>query len=190
MKTNDTSKIEPLTSGREVYALRHTHDHRGATWYDDQPTQRAVWLCAYRLHRSGQDDDAYPYFKQLEADGTFFPTVDDYEVFLAELDERFAELAPVDAADLLRDARGQPGTEVPGRIGGEHGVFVTVEVADDLEAVYVVVNLETLPPDWLGTLLAAFDADARFVDWELGKQTPSRPAEDDEFVYTLYHSRR
>ncbi|HSC21909.1 MAG TPA: hypothetical protein VLC07_09295 [Solirubrobacterales bacterium] len=185
-KTDDTSPIEPLTSGRTVYALRHTHDHRGATWYDDRPSLRTVWLCAYRLHRSGEPDDAYPYFKELEAEGRFFPTADDYDAFIEEKDERFAELAVVDAGELVEQARANPGVEIPGRVGGEHGVYVTVEAADDLEALYLVVDLNTLQTDWLETLLVAFDPNAEFAEWEQGKETPTRTVEDDEYVFSLH----
>jgi hypothetical protein len=57
---DNTREVAPLTSGKTVWRLSRGHDHRGATWYD--PDDKVVWLLAYGLHRSGEPEDAFPYF--------------------------------------------------------------------------------------------------------------------------------
>ncbi len=65
-----TEKVQPLQNAQEVYTL-HAGRWRGATWHDRE--NNVVWLLAGRLHRSGAADDAYPYFKDLDADGAAPP---------------------------------------------------------------------------------------------------------------------
>ena len=182
-----TRQVTPLTTGHEIWVLAYGNNHRGATWH--QPSHRVLWLCAYGRHRSGEDDDAFNHFRTLDAAGHLLPTTDDYDDLFRERDERFADLAPGDAKQLLDQARAVPRAAFDGRIGGEHGVAVTVEAADDLEALWVAVDGTTFPPDWVGTLLAAFAPDAPFSDWEWPLSTfPSRELRDGEWSAVLHHS--
>lgn len=182
-----TRQVTPLTSGHEMWVLSYGNNHRGATWH--QVTQRVIWLCAYGWHRSGEEDDAFNHFRALDAAGELVPAADDYDDLFRERDERFADLAPGDAQQLLTDARNAPGVAFDGRIGGEHGVAVTVEAADDLEALWVAVDGTTFPPDWVGTLFAAFAPDAAFSDWEWPSSTfPSRDLREGEWSALLHHS--
>jgi predicted double-glycine peptidase len=64
-------KVQPLTSNVVVYTL-HAGEIRGATWHDRRAG--TVWLLAARFHRSGKKDDAYPYFKELDAGGRLLPS--------------------------------------------------------------------------------------------------------------------
>lgn len=182
-----TRQVTPLTSGHEMWVLAYGNNHRGATWH--QAPLRVLWLCAYGWHRSGEDDDAFNHFRALDAAGQLVPAPDDYDDLFRERDERFADLAPGDAQQLLSQARDSPGAAFDGRIGGEHGVAVTVEAADDLEALWVAVDGTTFPPDWVGTLFAAFAPDAAFSDWEWPSSTfPSRDLREGEWSAVLHSS--
>ena len=62
-----SKQIRPLSSGQVVWRLGYGHDHRGATFYDED--EGVIWLVAYGRHRSGASDDFFPYCKKLDADG-------------------------------------------------------------------------------------------------------------------------
>src|SRR5262249_23436445 len=126
-----TKTVGPALGERTIYRLGHGHDHRGATWYD--PRERVVWLCAYRLHRSGDADDAFPYFHELIRADRIMPTEDDYEALFQERAFRFAETLAEDAQALLARARLNLGFEEVGLIGGEETTGVVVEVVESLE---------------------------------------------------------
>jgi len=182
-----TRQVTPLTSGHEMWVLGYGNNHRGATLH--QPEHRVLWLCAYGWHRSGEEDDAFNHFRALDAARQLVPNAEDYGDLFRERDERFADLAPGDAQQLLAQARDAPGDAFAGRIGGEHGVVVTVEAADDLEALWVAVDGASFPPDWLGTLFAAFEPNAEFSDWEWPlTKFPSRELRDGEWSAVLHHS--
>lgn len=85
----DTRRVEPLTSRREVYTLGYGHRHRGATWHDER--NGVIWLCAYGRHESGAADEAFPYFKQLDAEGRLLPRREDYESLVEDRNRRFAD---------------------------------------------------------------------------------------------------
>src|SRR4051794_6987639 len=70
-KAEGAKQVSPLSSGDTVWRLAHQHDHRGAAWYDE--ANAVIWLCGYRLHQSGAPDDAFPYFKDLDANGLLLP---------------------------------------------------------------------------------------------------------------------
>ena len=71
-----TRTVGPAAGELTIYRLGQGHEHRGATWHD--AAERVLWLCAYGLHRSGEDDDAFPYFHGLIGAGTLLPTEGDY----------------------------------------------------------------------------------------------------------------
>jgi hypothetical protein len=68
-----TGLVTQLPAG----VLAHGHDHRGATWFDEQ--HDVVWLMAYRRHRSGEPDDFFPWVQTLDSQEQLFPTDTDYE---------------------------------------------------------------------------------------------------------------
>jgi hypothetical protein len=91
----DRSEIAPLSSGRTVYRLAFGDDHRGGTWHDER--FGVVWLLAYRLHRSGKPDDAFPYIKGLDEAGRLLPTEADYKALFDDHGHRAAMVAPEEA---------------------------------------------------------------------------------------------
>lgn len=76
-RTEDRNEISPLTSGVPVWVLSRGHDHRGATFYDED--MDVVWLLAYGRHRSGEAKDFFPYCIELDEEDRLLPTDADYE---------------------------------------------------------------------------------------------------------------
>lgn len=177
----DTRKIEPLTSGREVYTLGYGHRHRGATWHDEQ--NGVIWLCAYGRHESGALEDAFPYFKKFDAEGRLLPTRDDYERLIADRNRRFADSVVSDAQALLAAAREEPGVEKPGVLAESVGVGVAVEVVETLEETDVAIRATDLRPGWLDIVLAAFFPDVDLRAWEPTDSFPTRALRKDELCY-------
>jgi hypothetical protein len=64
-RAENTRQVTPLTCG-PVWVLASGNDHRAGTWFDED--QRVVWLLAYGRHRSGQNDDFFPYCKGIDGD--------------------------------------------------------------------------------------------------------------------------
>jgi hypothetical protein len=170
--------VGPAAGELTVYRLGYGHDHRGATWYDQ--AERVVWLCAYRLHRSGEDDDAFPYFHELISTGTLLPTVDDYAALFDDRGRRFTETLYEDAQELLSRARSSPGVEQVGVLGGEQSTAVVVEVVDTLRETHVAFSVARMTTSRLVMILGAFDTEAAFSDWELVDTFPTRPLRIDE----------
>jgi hypothetical protein len=67
--------LRDLTSSIQAYTL-HSTRWRGVTWHDRE--EAVVWLLAGRFHTSGHSDDAYPYFRKLDADDKLLPIRQDY----------------------------------------------------------------------------------------------------------------
>ena len=88
---------------------------------------------AYRLHRSGEQDDAFPYIKGLDEEGRLLPTEEDYKALFDDHGHRAAMVAPEEAQELLAEARANEGVEVRGVLGEAAGVGVVVEVVETLE---------------------------------------------------------
>lgn len=183
-----TRTVGPAAGDLTVHRLGHGHDHRGATWYDQ--AERVVWLCAYRLHRSGEDDDAFPYFHDLIGAGALMPTEDDYAALFEDRGRRFVETLYEDAQQLLDRARSNVGVEQVGILGGEETAAVLVEVVDTLHDTYVAFSVAGMDTSRLLMILGAFDTEAAFSDWELVEKLPTRTlrAHDGEICYRILRS--
>ncbi len=175
---NQAHNPDPRIHGEQLPASR-----LGELQYDE--AERVVWLCAYRLHRSGQPDDAFPYFHELIQSGRLLPTEDDYAALFEDRAHRFAETIHEDAQRLLAQARSAPGIEHVGILGGEETVGALVEIVDTLDETHVAFSLEQMDAERLIVILAAFYADAEFNDWELTQQLPSRPLRVNEVCYRI-----
>jgi hypothetical protein len=181
-KTFGGRQVRPLTCGCEVWVVAHGNDHRGATWYDE--ANRVVWLLAYRLHRSGEDDDFFPYCKEIDAAGELMPTVADVTRLIRERDRWFVYALAIEAPRLLLKAQ----EDGPQRavIGGRYGVEVEVEVADDLQGITIAFDATTVPPGLWQVILAAFHPD---TDWTQVTAMPSRALEQTEIAWCHNHER-
>jgi hypothetical protein len=148
-----------------------------------------VWLCAYGLHRSGEDDDAFPYFDELIRSGSLLPTEADYAALFDDRGQRFADTLYEDAQQLLIRARSNAGVEQFGVLGGEQATAVVVNVVETLEEIYVAFSVAHIDTTRLVMILSAFDTDASFPDWELVETFPTRPLRLDngEICYRILH---
>ena len=180
-----TRTVGPAAGELTIYRLGLGNDHRGATWHDQ--AEAVVWLCAYGLHRSGEDDDAFPYFHELIASGLILPTEDDYTALFDDRGRRFADTLYEDAQQLLAQARSNPGIEQIGVLGGEQSAAVAVEVVDTLEETYVAFSAVGIDTTRLLMILGAFDLEAKFSDWELVGRFPTRAlrAAEGEICYRI-----
>jgi hypothetical protein len=148
---------------RPLSRLGRGHDHRGATWHDEEA--RVVWLCACGRHRSGQEDDAFQHFFRLIDADIIYPTEDDYRLLEDERARRFGELVRDDAAALRARAEQQPETEVRGAIGAEHEVSVVNVVVEMVGNELFVAFPARVFPGQLVLVLAAFAPEAEWTDW-------------------------
>lgn len=181
-RVHDTRQVAPLTCGREVWVLARGHDHRGATWHDEE--NRVVWLLAYGLHRSGRSDDFFPRCKRLDADGRLLPTDADYERLVRDRDKRFAFAIRIEAPLVLRDARRASG-EHRFMLGGEFGICVAVEVVEELEAITVAFRVDSTHIDLVPIVLAAMQPG----EWEPATRMPSRRLDPMECAFELVRDR-
>jgi hypothetical protein len=150
-------EVAPLTCGEKVWRLGHGHKHRGACWYDGD--NEVMWLCAYGLHRSGEDADAFPYFKRLDIANRLLPHDDDYVELAVDEGYRFAEAIPREAAALLERARCSPGIEEKAMLGSTIEAGLVIESAPPYESVTLALSTsDWASDDWdrLSVVIAAF----------------------------------
>jgi hypothetical protein len=183
-QTTSTRQVSPLTCARQIWVVGYGNDHRGGTLHD--PEHEVVWLVAYRRHRSGRDDDFFPYCKELDHAKRLLPTPEDYKRMFEERDLRFAEAVVHEAPIIRREARAAAG-EYRCTVGGELGATLSVEIDEELEATAMTVafhahELETLAQGQL--LLAALHPGP----WEMAPRMPSRELDATEVAYTVLSS--
>jgi hypothetical protein len=183
LQPTGSKTVGPVSGEHTIYRLGSGHHHRGATWFDQH--ERVVWLCAYRLHRSGHPDDAFPYFNKLIRSGRIMPTRVDYETLFTERDRRFVETLSQDAQALLARAHTNPGVEVVGLIGGEERTGVIVQIVETLEETNVAFALATMDYTRIVLILAAFIPEATFKEWELVPALPTRSLREKEVCYRI-----
>lgn len=186
---NGTEKVQPLQNASEVYTL-HAGRWRGATWYDRE--NNVVWLLAGRFHRSGAANDAYPYFKGLDADGRLCPTEEDYELLFREQARSFADDVLHQAPRIMEEARRRSPEEVKAVLGTVP-VSVAVEREDGMEFIFLAVMMTDWtedgpepPANWTTILWAAFFPWVKDVMTEIGleNEIAGRPAKGGEVIYS------
>lgn len=180
-KATDTRQVSPLTCGQQVWVLSRGHDHRGGTFFDEQ--ERVIWLVAYRVHRSGSEDDFFPYCKNLDRQDRLLPDEADYERLIRDRDQRFVRAVSIEAPLILRKAREQK-AEITAMLGGKFGACIAIEHADDVEATTISFRTSSIDFDLLPIVLASFHHGA----WEDVNQMPSRSLESDEIAFMHVHS--
>lgn len=137
---------------------------------------------AYRRHRSGEPDDFFPWVQELDKRGELFPGKADYEQLEHDRAERFAKAILIECPQVLKVARASPDTEIKRELGGEYAIAVTVEVADDLEAITIAFDLRTLQVvEHIPAILAALAPDAE--GWEEVGRMPKRVLLDTEWAF-------
>lgn len=181
-----SKQISPLSSGQEMWRLGYGHDHRGATFYDED--EAVIWLAAYGRHRSGDPDDFFPYCKRLDAEGRLLPVQADIARMYRDRDRRFIEAVTIEAPVALKAAREADG-EYRCTIGGELGAGLAIEVIDELEATSITVafkpaaggHLTRVTMEQGEVLLQALACGT----WTIIARMPSRDLEDDEVAFTI-----
>lgn len=168
---------------RILWRLGRGHDHRGATWHDEEA--EVVWLCASGHHRSGTADDAFQHFHRLIDADIIYPTEEDYLLLELERGRRFAELLPDDAAALRAEALRQPETEVRGTIGHAHEVGVVAVVVELVgNELFVAFPARDLY-DQVVFLLVAFAPEAAWDDWRQVNALPTRGLDSGEMCFSI-----
>jgi hypothetical protein len=179
--------IGPAGGDRPLSVLRHTHDWRGATWFE--PDQAVVWLCECSgRHRSGEPDDAFRYIQALRDDDRIWPTDDDYEALEADRGQQFAAFVVTDAAALLATARAAPETEQVAIIGLQP-VAVVVRVVETMEETFVAISGLRLSLSMLQLLLVSLYPDRGFEDWRSERRLPTRELDrvSAELCFSIVH---
>jgi hypothetical protein len=125
--------------------LAYGDRHRGATWFDEE--NQVVWLLAYAQHEFEEGPDAFPYFKELDAEGRLLPGPADLEQLIRDRDARFAATVREDAERLLEEARQAADEEHRAVLGGEIGVGVVIVYVESLEEINAAIETIGLPPE-------------------------------------------
>ena len=177
--------IQGLTSKIVAYSL-HAGDDRGLTWYHERAG--AVWLLASRFHRSGKPDDAYPYFRELDAKGRLLPSREDAEALARSRVPSLAKALFEDVPGMRSRAFDKPGYVVGGIIGGRIRIRALAD-PDDPDRLLVAISMKllpgelSLPTEWLIVVAAAFfpgtAPEALAVAVDLG----GHPVGPDEIVF-------
>jgi len=136
-------KVQPLETLSDVYSL-HSGQYRGATWHDRKTG--IIWLLAARLHRSGEPNDAYPYFKSLDSYDDLRPKQIDYELAFRLRDRSFVEAVQDGMAELLQRAEIESPAEVRGQLGPV-SVGLAIERDDGVEVVTLAVSMDSWDED-------------------------------------------
>lgn len=179
--STDTRQVTPLSSGKRIYRLAYGDRHRGATWYDER--HGVVWLLAYAQHEFEDRGDAFPYFKELDAEGQLLPGPADYELLLRERDQRLSPEIGVDAERLLREAHETPGREVIGMLGGAVEVTVVVTVVDSLCELHVAVQMTDVAKEHFVLALVALFEGRDLEGIETAQAMPERPLRPGELGF-------
>ncbi len=177
-KTEGTRQLAPLTQSKLAWVIGQGSDHRGATYFD--AANRVVWLIAYGRHRSGSDDDFFPYAKQLDADARLFPTVLDYEGLIRDRDRRFVAAVRIEGPLLFQDALQRRG-EHRVILGGRLGACVAVEILGEIGEIVVAFKAETVPWTHVVVILQSIWTSP---DWSQADALPSRPLNSDEVAFS------
>ncbi len=180
-KTTDRNQINPLTCGVPVWVLSRGHDHRGATFFDEE--ERVVWLLASGHHRSGADTDAFRHFKALDAAQNLLPAAGDYERMFDERGMRFVDALVIEAPLILKEAR-ESKEELKVLLGGDFGARVAIEIEDPVEATTLGLMAEYLDWDHVTIVLSAFHAEGT---WETVERMPSRELQEGEVAFIHVH---
>ncbi len=177
--------IQGLTSKIVAFSL-HSGEHRGATWYQDN--RGVVWLLAARFHRSGKPEDAYPYFRQLDADGQLLPTRTDLLALEHARAGSFAASLIAEVPVLCRRAAEQPGDVIIAVVGGRVAVRVFHEPGDPAFLTVAISyrmrpGSTALPTNWLLAVAAGFFPNTPPESLSATSDLGGHPLLDDEIAF-------
>jgi hypothetical protein len=156
---------------------------RAATIIEGRPgTTRTTRSLVTRVWAppSGEQEDAFPYFKQLDLEGRLLPTLDDYAALEKDRGRRFVERVMRVVPRLMEQAKEQPEAEQSASIGGSTQIGVAMEVVETLKAVYLRVSPLNLRPARLEIILATVFGDR---PWEVTDRFPNREPSVEELRF-------
>lgn len=185
-KVRGSNTVGPAAGAKTATVLRRGNDHRGATWYDE--SENVVWLCGYARHRSGEPDDAFPYFQSLIVADRLLPDEDDDVALIEDRADRFALVVGPESEALLAEARNDPGVEKRALIGTTQPVGLLVHVVETLEETFVALT-GTSDIAQIQVLLVALYPTRAFEDWEYADALPTRSLDHaaGEFCLKILH---
>ena len=158
-----TRTVGPAAGARTLGRLGTGDDYRGAIWFDRE--HDVLWLCAaHGRHRSGQTDDAFPYFDDLIGADRIYPTPGDYEALEQDRAARLVDAIPDDAQALLERARTTLGVELSGQVGPVRVRLVVVRVEEVADELFVAVSMRHGDDLWLAAVLVGFRPDTDDFD--------------------------
>lgn len=178
--------IQGLTSRIVAFSL-HAGRDRGLTWHQEKAD--IVWLLAARLHRSGEREDAYPYFRQLDAAGRLLPTREDVVAALELEPPRLADVLQREIPSVRRAAQSSPGTISEALLAGRIRVRFVYEDGDPPMATLaisqrLVPGLMEVPPEWQLIVAAGFlSSTLAPEDLSFAADLAGDPLRDDEIAY-------
>ncbi|MHB8509856.1 MAG: hypothetical protein ACYDGR_14620 [Candidatus Dormibacteria bacterium] len=147
-----------------------------------------VWLLAARFHRSGKPEDAYPYFRQLDADGQLLPTRADLLATEHARAGSFAASLIAEVPELRRRAAARPGQVLVAEVGGRVAVRMIQEPGDP-GFVTVAISYRmrpgstALPTNWLLSVAAAFFPSPPAESLSATSDLGGHPLLDDEIAF-------
>lgn len=176
--------IQGFTSSIVPYSL-HAGRERGLTWHWE--SRNVVWLLAARFHTSGAPDDAYPYFRELDAKGRLLPTTADLEALESSrqqtLTRELFERVPVLRDRAIRYA----GSPVVAKLASRIGIRIVADEGEpQLLTIAVSMRLgpgDRLPNNWLEAIAGAFIQGSEPADVELVQDFAGHPLDPDEVAF-------
>ena len=178
--------IQGLTSRIVAFSLHGGRD-RGLTWHHEKAD--IVWLLAARLHRSGDREDAYPHFRQLDAAGRLLPTREDVLAALEVEPRRLAEVLQQEIPPIKNAAQSTPGTICEAVLGERIRVRFVYEEGDPPMATLAISQRlmpgpMEVPPEWQLIVAAGFLPSTSLPeDLSFAADLVGEPLRDDEIAY-------
>ncbi len=187
--------VTGLRTNKVIFTF-HVGENRGATWFQKAVlnasgvaiTPPVAWLLAVRFHRSGKAEDAYPFFRDLDAKNRLLPTEEDVRALVAQTQLTLATSLIKDVPRLIKDARESPGRIISALLGDRVSVRLVHERSDPpMLTVAISQNLRpgdmAMPPDWLLLIAAAFLPETPIERLSFSPDLGGSPLSPDEVAF-------
>jgi hypothetical protein len=185
--------IQSLRAGAPIWSL-HFARFRAATIEDR--VLDVVWLLAAWVHREGDRDDAYDYFKRLHDADELLPTEEDIAALIERRNAAVMTTMVARLLDALEIGRREPGIPHTLILPQEITMTILVERVMDPDLIGDVLGVEeiwvALPRSALASrhglvevILGALSIGAADQLWELGPDFPGRDLDASEIRYRL-----
>lgn len=173
----------PEAGDKSVYRLARGHDHRGATWYDRR--NAVVWLCAYKHHRSGAEDDSFKVWPKLIREGKIQPTKADYKRLGHDRVRRLVELGPDQAEAAVKVASEHTGEVQTVNLAAQLEVKLVAHQVDDLLEATVAFSSVGLNHERMMFVVRCFAGATEDV-WENVDEFDDQPLGEAEVAFKIW----